>query len=88
MIQLLGWICTILVLIGYWLNANGKYSLAMFTWIAGDLGWIVYDYFIDNWSHATLSTIIILINIYGVKRIRNRFMSQKKINKISEELFS
>ena len=69
-IQILGWLCTGLVLSGYLLNANKKFHLALIIWCIGDVGWIIYDYHIDNWSHAALSTIIILINIYGL--IRNR----------------
>ena len=66
MIEILGWCCTILVLFGFLLNANRKLYWALIVWIIGDVGWIIYDYFIDNWSHATLSTIIILINFYGL----------------------
>lgn len=88
MIEILGWSCTLMVLIGYWLNATGRHTLAMFTWIVGDFGWIVYDYLINNWSHFALSTIIIVINVYGVRRIKKKIMSRRKINKISEGLFS
>ena len=66
MITLLGWICTILVVLGYYLNARQNQKIAFLVWIVGDVGWIIYDYFIDNWSHATLSTIIIIINFYGI----------------------
>ena len=66
MIQILGWFCTFLVLIGYFLNSHGNQKYAFVIWIAGDLGWIWYDYSIDNWSHATLSTTIILLNLYGL----------------------
>lgn len=66
MIQILGWFSTIAVLVGYFLNSHGNQKWAFGIWIIGDLGWITYDYFIDNWSHATLSTIIIFINIYGI----------------------
>lgn len=70
MISFLGWICTILVLIGFLLNANKKLIPALIIWIIGDVGWIIYDYFIDNWSHATLSSIIILINVYGIYKCK------------------
>lgn len=62
----MGWSATILVLLGFWLNADKKLTYALIIWIIGDIGWIVYDYLIDNWSHATLSTIIIFINLYGL----------------------
>ncbi len=65
-VDILGWLCTIIVLIGFYANAIKKHSLAMVLWILGDIGWIIYDSIIDNWSHATLSTSIILINVYGL----------------------
>ena len=69
MIELLGWASTLLVLLGYIMNARGNSKLAMITWIVGDTGWIIYDFFIDNLSHLVLSLIIIAINVYGIIRI-------------------
>ena len=66
MIEVLGWTSTVLVLIGFILNARGNFTWAMVTWIVGDIGWITYDFFIDNFSHLVLSLIIISINIYGI----------------------
>jgi len=66
MIETLGWISTTLVLAGYILNARQKTRYAMITWIAGDIGWITYDFFIDNFSHLVLSLVIIIINLYGI----------------------
>ena len=51
MIEILGWISTALVLAGYISNAKGWTKAAMITWIIGDTGWIIYDFFIDNYSH-------------------------------------
>jgi len=70
--EVLGWICTILILAGYLLNSNQKTKYAMIVWTVGDLGWIVYDYYINNLSHATLSIIIILLNIYGLYKITKK----------------
>lgn len=64
--EILSWLCTLLVLVGYYLNSNGKLVPALITWCIGDIGWIIYDFHISNWSHATLSTIIILINVRGL----------------------
>lgn len=72
MIQVLGWICTGLVLSGYILNSREKFKPALIIWCIGDLSWIIYDYFISNWSHAVLSSTIILINIYGIYRKRRK----------------
>jgi len=69
MIELLGWLSTLLVLFGYIFNAQQLTKLAMITWILGDLGWIIYDLFIYNISHMFLSFIIIIINIYGIWNI-------------------
>jgi len=69
-IEVTGWICTMLVLLGFLLNANKHLKYALIVWIVGDIGWIWYDYCINNWSHATLSTIIILINVYGLWKIK------------------
>tara|TARA_R100000734_G_C3234058_1_gene41007 strand:- start:101 stop:319 length:219 start_codon:yes stop_codon:yes gene_type:complete len=69
MIELLGWGSTVLVLLGYIMNARGNSNIAMITWIVGDTGWITYDFFIDNLSHLVLSLIIIAINVYGIIRI-------------------
>ena len=77
MIELLGWTSTALVLIGYILNAKQKFKLAMTVWIIGDIGWITYDFFIDNISHLVLSVVIISINLYGIANIKKM---QKDMN--------
>jgi hypothetical protein len=69
MIESLGWISTALVLLGYISNARGRTKLAMVTWIVGDIGWITYDFFINNFSHLVLSLVIIIINLYGIYRL-------------------
>jgi len=66
MIEALGWISTALVLIGYILNARQLSKHAMIAWIVGDIGWITYDFHIDNFSHLVLSLVIIAINLYGI----------------------
>ncbi len=69
LINILGWIGTATILLGAYFNAKGRSALAMAIWIVGDLIWIIYDIFINNFSHMTLSLIIIIINIYGIHRI-------------------
>lgn len=66
MIEILGWLSTLLVLIGFVLNAKKHLYWALIIWIIGDIGWIIYDIAINNYSHCALSSIIILINIYGL----------------------
>jgi hypothetical protein len=69
-ILILGWISTILVLIGFFLNAKQQLLWALIIWIIGDVLWVVYDIAIDNYSHCTLSTIVIVINVYGIFRAK------------------
>ena len=69
MIDVIGWISTGLVLLGYIANARGYCLVAMISWIIGDIGWIAYDIYINNFSHLVLSLIIITINVYGIIRI-------------------
>ena len=49
----------------------------MTVWIIGDIGWITYDFFIDNISHLVLSVVIISINLYGIFNIKKM---QKDMN--------
>ena len=81
MIEILGWTSTILVLLGYVLNAKMQYQAAMIVWIVGDIGWITYDFFITNISHLVLSVVIISINLYGIyqhKIVKKDKVSQPK----------
>jgi len=66
MIEVLGWFSTALVLGGYIFNARLNTTTAFILWILGDIGWIIYDCYIDNFSHLVLSTVIIGINVYGM----------------------
>jgi hypothetical protein len=70
--EVLGWICTALVLVGFLLNSNQKLKYAIFVWCIGDIGWIIYDMSINNISHAVLSGVIILLNIYGLYTIKKK----------------
>jgi hypothetical protein len=69
LVSLLGWISTVLVLIGFGANAYGARVLAILIWILGDLGWITYDLLITNYSHMFLSIIIIFINSIAIFRL-------------------
>lgn len=59
-----------LVLLGYICNARQLVTYAMISWIIGDIGWIIYDIYIDNISHLVLSFVIISINLYGMYNIK------------------
>ena len=67
--ETVSWICTMLVLTGYYLNSQKRYLPAMLAWIVGDIGWIAYDLYIDNISHMVLSIIIICLNLIGIYKI-------------------
>ena len=67
--ETVSWICTVLVLTGYYLNSQKRYLSAMLAWIVGDIGWIAYDLYIDNISHMVLSIIIIVLNLIGIYKI-------------------
>lgn len=69
-VELLGWLSTALVLIGFGLNSKGKSKSAIIFWILGDIGWITYDIFISNFSHMVLSFVIIMINIIGYRHYK------------------
>jgi len=69
MIEIIGWVSTVLVLLGYWLNSNGKHYQAMTVWIVGDIGWITYDVLRCIYPHLALSSVIILLNLYGIYKI-------------------
>ena len=79
MIEALGWISTGLVLLGYISNATGNTKLAMVMWIVGDIGWITYDFFIDNFTHMVLSLVINIINLYGIYRLWKSSSDAKKL---------
>ena len=67
--ETVSWICTVLVLTGYYLNSQKRYLPAMLAWIVGDIGWIDYDLCIDNISHMVLSIVIIVLNLIGIYKI-------------------
>jgi len=69
MVDIIGWVATGLVLLGYWLNANRLHYQAMAVWIVVDIGWIAYDILRCIDPHLTLSSVIILLNIYGIYKI-------------------
>lgn len=75
--EILGWLSTALVVLGYVVNAKGNLKPALGIWIIADIGWIIYDISIDNYSHMVLSTTIIVINVYGI--IRRKLNGEKFI---------
>jgi membrane-bound ClpP family serine protease len=76
--ELFGWICTIMIVIGFILNSIGNLKYAIYVWIIGDIGWILYDISIRNYSHLALSIIIIIINVYGLYKLKENEDKSKK----------
>jgi hypothetical protein len=76
--ELFGWICTIMIIIGFILNSIGNLKYAIYVWIIGDIGWILYDISIRNYSHLALSIIIIIINVYGLYKLKENEDKSKK----------
>jgi hypothetical protein len=72
MIETIGYIATMLVLIGYALNSQQRLLGACITWILGDVLWIVYDIMIANVPHTILSALIIALNIRAIYRLMYR----------------
>jgi hypothetical protein len=69
MIETIGYIATMLVLIGYALNSQQRYLAACVTWIIGDVLWVTYDIMIQNVPHTILSALIIALNIRAIYRL-------------------
>jgi|TARA_Y100000310_G_C20655734_1_gene801874 hypothetical protein len=63
-IEILGWVATILLLIGYYLNANKQISSWAF-WFVGNATMFVYALLITSYSIACLSIFLMGLNIYG-----------------------
>tara|TARA_Y100000310_G_scaffold343125_1_gene449331 strand:- start:3433 stop:3657 length:225 start_codon:yes stop_codon:yes gene_type:complete len=64
MIEILGWIATGFLLIGYFLNAK-KHIVSWLLWIIGNSLMFGYAILIQSYSVAFLSIVLIIINIYG-----------------------
>lgn len=63
-VEVLGWIATAILLIGYYLNAKKLISSWIF-WLAGNTVMLVYATLISSYSVAFLSVVLIGMNIYG-----------------------
>ena len=63
-VELIGWIATLLLLLGYYLNAKKK-IISWVIWITGNSVMLLYAWQIESSSVAFLSAVLILLNIYG-----------------------
>ena len=63
-IERMGWLGAILVVWGYYLNANECLS-SWIIWVIGNLCVAGYSWYKKAWSTLTMSIIIAIMNIYG-----------------------
>ena len=72
MINLLGWLATSLILLGYYLNAKQDTS-SWIVWFVGNLCMLVYSLLIQAWPQVGLAIALLCLNVYG-------YIEWKKIN--------
>ena len=60
----IGWVGVVLVLVGYYLNAN-KFSESWIVWIIGNLMVGLYSYKKEAYPTAAMSFILVIVSIYG-----------------------
>jgi C4-dicarboxylate transporter len=63
-IERLGWVGAILVILGYYLNAN-QLTSSWVVWIIGNVLVAIYSYHKKAYSTALMSLIIMIMNVYG-----------------------
>ena len=68
-IETIGWFGALLVVGGYYLNANGFIS-SWVVWVIGNLCVAGYSWYKKAWSTLTMSIIIAIMNIYGYYKSR------------------
>jgi len=66
-VEILGWLATVLLLLGYFTNAQKK-RYSWLVWMAGNTLMGTYAYFIDSTSVLFLSIILIGLNLYGYNK--------------------
>tara|TARA_R110002110_G_scaffold249709_1_gene465860 strand:- start:224 stop:442 length:219 start_codon:yes stop_codon:yes gene_type:complete len=62
--EIIGWIATGLILIGYYLNANKK-NTSWIAWFVGNILMATYSVGIEAWPQLVLAIVLIVLNIYG-----------------------
>lgn len=63
-IELLGWLATSILLLGYWANARKK-IYSWIVWMIGNTLMLIYAFLISSSSVMFLSIVLIGMNIYG-----------------------
>ena len=62
--ELIGWVATLLLLIGYYLNAKQIIS-SWVVWLHGNALMLIYALMINSHSVAFLSMVLMALNVYG-----------------------
>lgn len=63
-IELLGWLATLVLLVGYYLNAK-KLISSWVLWFVGNSAMLIYALLITSYSVAFLSVVLMGMNVYG-----------------------
>jgi hypothetical protein len=66
-VEILGWIATMLLLVGYYLNAK-QLRVSWLIWMVGNAIMALYAYLIDSTSVTFLSAVLIGLNVYGYSK--------------------
>ena len=71
--DLIGWLGTICILFGYYLNAQ-KYNSSWVVWFLGNLFMLVYSINISASPQVLLALVLMGLNVYG-------YLNWRKLNK-------
>ena len=73
MFDIIGWLGTICILFGYYLNAR-KLEVSWIVWFLGNLFMLVYSVYIKANPQVLLAVVLMGLNVYG-------YLNWRKINK-------
>ena len=71
--DIIGWLGTICILFGYYLNAK-KYNSSWVVWFLGNLFMLVYSISISASPQVLLAIVLMGLNVYG-------YINWRKLNK-------
>jgi len=63
-IEATGWIATVLILVGYYLNAKQRLS-SWVVWFFGNLLMLVYSVLIGATPQVALALVLVIMNVFG-----------------------
>ena len=66
-IDLIGWLGTTMIMIGYYLNAK-KYKMCFYVWGIGNVAFLIYSYLINAIPQIAVSFFVLGMNVYGYKQ--------------------